>query len=199
MGKINPPSAEYLQHDESIVHQSKKSAYKQLNGLYDWNRCPLTLLGCKAVVYKDGNTRGLWTSRGVDGWHLGPSLDHYRCDLFYIPKTQGYRTSGSAELFPQHCQLPNMSPHQHLRALTDELQDSTAAAAAAMTSKGWCFLKLLQSNLHQPTSFNIHTADRTKGERRTTKGAGGTTQRVIDGTPIRTIQRITNAPPSMQA
>jgi hypothetical protein len=35
------------------------SPNKALNGLYDWNQYPLTLLGCKAVVYKDGNTRGL--------------------------------------------------------------------------------------------------------------------------------------------
>ncbi len=52
-------------------------AYKALNGPYDWNRYPLAPLGCKAVVYKDGDTRGLWASRGVDGWYLGPSKDHY--------------------------------------------------------------------------------------------------------------------------
>ena len=34
------------------------SAYKQLNGPYDWNRYPLAPLGCKAVIYKDDNTRG---------------------------------------------------------------------------------------------------------------------------------------------
>jgi hypothetical protein len=34
-----------------------KSAYKILNGPYNWNRYPLAPLGCKAVVYKDGNTR----------------------------------------------------------------------------------------------------------------------------------------------
>jgi len=33
-----------------------KSAYEVLNGPYDWNRYPLAPLGCKAVVYKDGDT-----------------------------------------------------------------------------------------------------------------------------------------------
>ncbi len=23
----------------------------------------------------------------VDGWYLGPSMDHYKCDLYYLPKT----------------------------------------------------------------------------------------------------------------
>ncbi len=63
-------------------------AYKALNGPYDWIRYPLAPLGCKAVVYKDWNTRGLWASRGIDGWYLGPSKDHYRCALYYIPETR---------------------------------------------------------------------------------------------------------------
>ncbi len=35
-----------------------KSAHKILYGPYNWNRYPLAPLGCKAVVYKEGNTRG---------------------------------------------------------------------------------------------------------------------------------------------
>jgi hypothetical protein len=54
-----------------------KSAYEVLYGMYDWNCYPLVPLGCKAVVYKDGDTRGLWASHGVNGWYLGPSMDHY--------------------------------------------------------------------------------------------------------------------------
>ena len=96
-------------------------AYEALNGPYDWNRYPLAPLGCKAVVYEDGDTRGLWVSRGVDAWYLGPSQDHYRCDFYYIPETRAYRISGSSELIPQHCQLPDMMPHQHLQELTNEL------------------------------------------------------------------------------
>jgi hypothetical protein len=65
------------------------SVYNILNGPYDWNRYPLAPLGCKAV-YKDRDSRGSWASRGVAGWYLGPSQDHYRCDLCYIPETRAY-------------------------------------------------------------------------------------------------------------
>ena len=102
------------------------SAYKQLNGPYDWNRYPLVPLGCKAVINEDDNTRGSWASRGVDGWYLRPSIDHYKCSLFHVPKMQAYRISGLAELSPQHCQIPNMSLHQYLCALTVELWDKMA-------------------------------------------------------------------------
>jgi hypothetical protein len=99
------------------------SMYEVLHRPYEWNRYPLTPLGCKTVVYEDRDTRGSWALRGVDGWYLGPSMDHYHCDIYYIPETRAYQISGSTEIFPQHCKLSGMTPHQHLRALTDALTD----------------------------------------------------------------------------
>ncbi len=64
-----------------------KSVYKTMNRPYNWNRYPLAPLGCKAVVHEDGDTRGSWALWGINGWYLGPSMDHYRCDLYFIPKT----------------------------------------------------------------------------------------------------------------
>jgi hypothetical protein len=66
------------------------SVYKILNGPYGWNRYPMAPLGCQAVVYKDGDSRGSWASQGVDRWYLGPSQDHYRCDPYYIPEMRAY-------------------------------------------------------------------------------------------------------------
>ncbi len=84
-----------------------------IHGLYNWNRYLLAPFGCKAVVYEDGDQQGLWVSRGVDGWYLGPSMDHYRCNKYHIPKTRAYCILGSTKLFPQHCQLPDLTPHQY--------------------------------------------------------------------------------------
>jgi hypothetical protein len=109
-----------------------KSAYEVLNGPYDWNRYPLAPLGCKAGVYKDGNTRGSWASRGVDAFYSGPAKDHYRCDIYYVPETRAYQISGSTELFPQHCQLPSLTQHQHFRALTEELTENTNVAGVTL-------------------------------------------------------------------
>jgi len=121
------------------------SAYEALIGPYDWNRYPMAPLGCKAVIYEDCDVRGSWASRGVDGWYLGPSPDHYRCDLYYVPKTRAYRVSGSTELFPQHCQLPNLTPLQHFRALTNELAEETTVTA--QTPKGKALLEQLKAKI----------------------------------------------------
>ncbi len=137
-----------------------KLAYEILNGPYNWNRYPLVPLRCKAIVYKDGNTHGSWASRGVDAWYLGPSEDHYRCDLYYIIETQAYRISGSTELFLQHCQLPDMTPHQHLRALMEELAEATAVASN--TPKGKHLLKFLIKKMRFVTPYTTHQG--TKGE-----------------------------------
>jgi hypothetical protein len=128
-----------------------KLANKILYGPYDWNRYPLALLGCKAVVYEDGNTRGSWASRGVDAFYLGPAMDHYRCNHYYIPDTRAYHISGSSKLFPQHCQLPMLTPHQHLQALTDELTEDTERAISK--PKGRHLLKLLATRIDDLLTF----------------------------------------------
>jgi hypothetical protein len=88
------------------------------------------------------------------------------------------------ELFPQHCQLPSMTPHQHFRALTDELTEHTAQANS--TPKGRRLLKLLgtriESLLHPPP---ILEERRVIAERQ--HKAREAEQRVIDDSPIITI------------
>ncbi len=166
--------------------------YEILNGPYDWNRYPLAPLGFKAIVYKDGNTRGSWALCGVNVWYLGPSKDHYRCDLYYIIETQAYCISGSTELFPQHCQLPDMIPHQHLRALTEELAEATTVASN--TPKGNQLLKFLVQKIEDL----LHPAPPIKKKRVENKerlARQMEEQRVINETPIITIPRITDLPP----
>ena len=162
------------------------SAYEALNGPYDWNQYPLAPPGCKAIIYEAPAVHGSWASRGTNTWYLGPSKDHYRCNLFYVPKTRAYRISGSAELFPQHCQLPNLSQDEHLKALTDELQMETTVAAG--TTKGKALLKLLRTHLDALLSPPPPTEE----------------QRVTDRQPPAQparmeFQRVTDSPAIMQA
>jgi hypothetical protein len=117
-------------------------------------------------------------------------MDHYRCDWYYIPETRAYRISGSTELFPQHCQLPNLTPHQHFRALTDELTDATAIASA--TQKGRRLIKLLQENIKKI----LNPPDTLEEQRVSDNETRMQQQRVIDSMPIitvPTVPRITNA------
>jgi hypothetical protein len=100
------------------------SAYKALEGPYDWNRYPMAPLGTKAIIYEDSDTCASWALHGLDAWFLGPSKDHYRCHLYFVSETRGYCISGSADLFPQHCSAPFYSVDTHVKELSNELQDT---------------------------------------------------------------------------
>jgi hypothetical protein len=170
--------------------------YEALNGPYDWKWYPLAPLGCKAVIYKDGNTRGSWASCRIDGWYLGPFLNHYRHYVYYIPETRAYCISGSTKLFPQHCQLPMLTPHQHLRALTKEL--AAEGSIAGTTTIGHRLLTLLQfhiGNILTPPPLLCAMATEQRVEQRVSTEQ----QRVINNTPIITLRRITNAPAIMKS
>jgi hypothetical protein len=127
-------------------------AYEALNGSFNWDCYPLAPPGCIAVNYKALAVWGSWASRGTDTWYLGPRTDHYRCNIYYVPETQAYRISGSAEQFLQHCQVPNLSNNLHLKALTDELQ--TATGIALRMHKGQTLIRVLgkaKAILNPPT------------------------------------------------
>ena len=94
-----------------------------------------------------------------------------------------------AKLFPQHCQVPNLSPNAHLKALTKELQ--TAMVTAAGTPKGRRLIKSIATAIKailMPTNAEEQWVD---------------TDIVIgrppsEDAPIVTMQRISDAPEIMQ-
>jgi hypothetical protein len=109
----------------NLMHPSRidptKSAYEAIHGPYDWNRFPLAPPGCKAIIYESPESRGSWASRGTNAWYVGPSLDHYRCNHYFVPETSAYRISGSTDLFPQHCQVPFLTWNKNLQEVINEL------------------------------------------------------------------------------
>ena len=62
------------------------SAYEAVHGPYNWNWFLLALPGCKAVIYEYPVARGSWASYGTDAWYMRPSLDHYHCNHYFVPK-----------------------------------------------------------------------------------------------------------------
>jgi hypothetical protein len=100
---------------------------------------------------------------------------------------RAYRISGSAELFPQHCQVPNLSRDEHLKALTEELTTETTLAVG--TTKGKALLKLLHTHLD-----TLISPPTTTGEQRVTDCQPPAPQ------PARMeLQRVTDSPAIMKA
>ena len=91
-----------------------------------------------------------------------------------------------------YCQLPNLTPMQHLRALTKEIGEETSKAAH--TPKGRRIIKSLQATLKSMLAPKSALAEVQRVETDTERQ-----QRVIDDTPIVTITRIKDAPPMMKS
>ena len=79
--------------------------------------------GSRGIISKNPTSRDLWGTRGTDAWYSGPASDHYRLFNWFVPKTGGLCLSGSFDLFPQHCLLPEFTPDQHASEVYTELCD----------------------------------------------------------------------------
>jgi hypothetical protein len=193
-------------------------AYEAIHGPYNWNRFPLAPLGCKAIIYESHEAQGSWGTWDTDAWYLGPSLDHYRCNQYFVPKTQAYRISGFAELFPQHCQVPYMTAKDQLKAVTKEMITTLTKLTA---TKQWQVLTEVHAKLaddvlcpcgpafltspchawmqpddnHQCAPQEAHTP--------VLQRVAPETQQMVGPTPhvnpAPSLQRMSNAPPIMRA
>ena len=65
----------------------KLSAHAQLEGAFDFNRTPLAPPGTRVIVHEKPNQRRTWAPHGIDGWYIGPAMDHYQCYRVWIPST----------------------------------------------------------------------------------------------------------------
>jgi hypothetical protein len=57
----------------------KISAWEYFNGPFDFNKTPLSPVGCRVLIYTKPTMRRSWDYRAKQGVYVGPALDHYRC------------------------------------------------------------------------------------------------------------------------
>ena len=55
----------------------KLSAYAQLHGIHDYNAQPVAPPGIQVLIHEKSTTRRTWAPHGVEGWYLGPAMEHY--------------------------------------------------------------------------------------------------------------------------
>ena len=148
--------------------------------------------GSRAVIYEDPTTRHSWESHGTDAWYCGPALDHYRCMIFYVPSTRSYRISGSFDLFPQHCLIPELTIDQHAEVVFTELTDTIGQLPKK--SKKRMLQKLAQALAQFATSMDPPSTTQRVGvtyvSPPVTTSTNPTDRRVLQAT-TRTHQRVT--------
>ena len=79
-----------------------------MHGEFDYNQTPLAPIGTRVIVHENSQQRGTYGPHGVDGWYVGPGMEHYRCYTCYISKTGGERHSETVDFFPKKYSVPNL-------------------------------------------------------------------------------------------
>ena len=119
----------------NLLHPSrlnpKLSAYAQLEGAFDFTCIPLAPPGTHATVHEKPTQRCTWAPHGIDGWYIGPAMDHYQCYRVWIPSTHAERIADTIQFFPTILRTPNLShcdtTLQAARKLTHALQNQNNA------------------------------------------------------------------------
>ena len=78
----------------------KISAYMALERAFDYKKTTLAPPGTKVVIHEKPDKRASWAAHGVDGWYLGPAVEHYRCYRVYVTNTRAERNADTVKFFP---------------------------------------------------------------------------------------------------
>ena len=93
-------------------HDPSKSACEVLKGKFDYNTTPLAPPVTKYLIYEAPTRQATWAPHAVNGWYLGPAMNHYLCGHFFIISTRATRIVITTKLFPTKCALPTLSEEE---------------------------------------------------------------------------------------
>jgi len=97
------------------------SAYEALDGEFDYNKTPLCPFGTKALIYDAPIRRTMWAPHTLDGWHLGPAMQYYRCGQYFINSTRATTIASSTHHFSAHYEMPTISADNNTLIVAAEL------------------------------------------------------------------------------
>ena len=106
----------------------KQSAWEALHGPYDFNAHPLAPIGTRIVMHEKPAQRGSWAPHGVDGFYIGPALEHYRCYRGWVTSTQRERIVDTVAWHPRNVMMPGASAQEILTNAVLDLQRTIRAA-----------------------------------------------------------------------
>ena len=83
------------------------SWYKQADVVHNFERTPLSTLGCKVQIHENPHQWHTYAPQSVDGWYIGPAVNNYRCYTCYNINTGGYITPDITAFFAAFIKISN--------------------------------------------------------------------------------------------
>ena len=98
-------------------------AYNQILGNFDFDKTPLALAACKAVINDRPENQQTFDNHGALSYYIDLAEHHYRKNKCYIPETKAIRISNTVEFFPKLVQMPKISFDDRLAAVLEDLSE----------------------------------------------------------------------------
>jgi hypothetical protein len=105
------------------------SAYEAVKGVFDINKTPIAPAGMRVVIHVKPSARGSWDTHGVEGFYIGPAMEHYRCYKVWALKTGALRVTDSLAWHPELLHMPGSSPMEALLAAITDLTNALKLVA----------------------------------------------------------------------
>ena len=96
------------------------SAYAQVMKPFDFNRTPMAPPGTKVLIHEKPSQRGTWDPHGIEGYYIGPALDHCCCHTVNVNSTKADRIADTLEWFPHYVTMPTTNNLDLLIATTQD-------------------------------------------------------------------------------
>ena len=100
------------------------SAFEAVRGPFDINKTPIAPAGTRVVVHVKPLIRASWDAHGVEGFYVGPALEHYRCYRCWIISTAAIRITDTVAWHPERLQMPGTSLLDVLTAAISDLSEA---------------------------------------------------------------------------
>ena len=101
--------------------QPKLSAHACLYENFDFSHSPLAPPGTKVVIHETVDQRDILAPHGIEGWYVGPSIEHYRFHKWYILSTKCVQDVLTLNWFPKQTPLPKVSTKDYLRQTASDM------------------------------------------------------------------------------
>eukprot|EP00957_Ditylum_brightwellii_P154790 11780793-Ditylum_brightwellii.AAC.1 len=77
-----------------------------MHGAFDFNCTPMIPPGTKVVIHEKPLQWNSWARYDVDGWYLGPAINHYRCYHILVKHTGMEHISNTVKFYSSYVQMP---------------------------------------------------------------------------------------------
>ena len=118
------------------------------NGELDYNANPLGPTGIRVLIHNKPSRRKSWDMRALDGWSIGTSLEHYRCQIVVTKDSKAVRISDTVEFRHQRITTPMVTPEDRVIRSIEQLTAVLKGDKLSATEAQMKAIETLQSTLN---------------------------------------------------